>query len=159
MHTWDINTYRGRLLGALQAYEHKALSRGGLHPQRVQDLRVLRDCIHSMYDPALLESELQTYLGKMFIRRSWSAYFWGQPLHSELKRMLEVIMADEQAKTWQLEQMANDYHLYQQVLVEGRMGGGQGADGKCLPPQQLHSGYGGVNEKKVVGAIGWHADV
>ena len=156
MDTWDINTYRGRLLGALQAYERKALKRGGLHPQRVQDIRVLRDCIHSIYDQALLESELQTYLSKMFIARSWGAYFWGQPLQSELKRMLEVIMADEQTKTGQLEQMARDYHLYHQVLAEGRRSGGAYAHGEWLPPKQPHCGSESVDKKKVVGAIGWH---
>lgn len=159
MRTWDINTYKARLLGALQAYEHKALKRGGLHPQRVQDVRILRDCIHSMYDTALLDSELQLYLSKMFIRRSWSAYFWGQSAQSELKRMLEVVMADEQVQTWQLEQLMSDYQLCQHMLAGRSMGDGQdGILGKYSPSQ---SGNGATRgrEKKNIKAITWDGSI
>jgi hypothetical protein len=155
MHTWDINTYKGRLLGALQAYENKVLQRGGVHPQRVQDIRFLRDCIHSLYDPALLDSELQAYLSKMVIRRTWSAYFWGQPFQSDLKRMLEVVMADEQAKTLQLEQLCCDYSLYQQLLAGNRLRNGHDSHSECTPPQQFTHETQGMQKKKIAGAIGW----
>ena len=157
MHTWDINTYKGRLLGAVQAYEQKVSKRGGVHPQRVRDIRVLRDCIHSIYDPALLNSELQVFLSTMFIRRTWSAYFWGQPHQSELKRMLEVVMADEQAKTAQLEQMAVDYHLYQQVLTSNRVEDEpEDARNKYAPSNPLVGESRIITSERDTKAIGWY---
>ena len=157
MHTWDINAYKGRLLGALQAYELKVSKRGGVHPLRVRDIRVLRDCIHSIYDPALLNSELQVFLSKMFIGRTWSAYFWGQPRQSELKRMLEVVMADEQAKTAQLEQMSADYHLYQQVLASSKVGNEQGgARHKYDPADKLVGESRAITSESDTKAISWY---
>ena len=105
------------MLGVLDYYEQKATRHGGVHPQRVQDIQNIRYCIHCIHDVALLESELRLYLATIKTKRLWYTLFWVEESVSELKRMLEVVMSDEQAKTMQLMQIEDDYRMYNQLLI------------------------------------------
>lgn len=161
MQAWDTQTYKTRLLAALQLYEQKALQRGGVHPQRVVDIRYLRQCILSIYDTALLESEIQAYLAKMPTRTNWHIYFWGGVNYSELKGMLEVVMVDEQARTTHLNQLESDYYLFQQLLQTQRSQGVSSvasADTRDVGKYQKSNYYGrgsASEEAQANNAITW----
>ena len=102
MPTWNLESYKERLLQALTCYEHKVSRTGSnINPQRRKDLTYLRECVQLIQDDILLDRELRTYLAQMKTSPTWYTLYFYQKDESELRAMIEAIMVDEQIKYMQ----------------------------------------------------------
>ena len=102
MPTWNLDYYKTRLLQVLTYYENKIAKSGlKMNQQRRKDITYLRDCIQLITDDVLLDRELKEYLSKLKTTPTWYTFFLSQREDSELRGMLETVMADEQVKYMQ----------------------------------------------------------